>query len=68
MTADPAICDAAKALQDQLSCATLVLVEALDVDPAQALAWLRAYAVVTGRNLADVATDVAAARLRFHGR
>lgn len=64
MTADPAICDPAKALQVQLARAALVLVETLDVDPGQAVAWLRAYALVTGRTFSDVAADVAATKLR----
>jgi hypothetical protein len=68
MTADPAICDPAKALQVQLARAAMVLVETLDIDPGQAVAWLRAYALVTGRTLADVATDVAVTKLRPHGR
>jgi hypothetical protein len=68
MTFESATFDPAEDLRDRLLCAATVLVEALDIDPSQAIAWLHAYATVTGRTLSDVAADVAASTLRPHGR
>ena len=49
---------------DLLTRAVSVLVESMDLEPGQAVAWLQAYAVATGRPLAEVAGDLVRAKAR----
>jgi hypothetical protein len=49
----------------KLEQAVAVLVETLGIGVVEAMSWLRAYASVTGRDLAGVARDVASERLRL---
>jgi hypothetical protein len=50
--------------QADLDSAAAVLVDTLGIAELEAVSWLRAYACVTGRDLATVAGDVVADRLR----
>jgi AmiR/NasT family two-component response regulator len=50
--------------QTDLERATAVLVDALGIAELEAVSWLRAYACVTGRDLACVLGDVVSDRLR----
>lgn len=49
----------------KLEQAVAVLVETLGIGAAEAMSWLRAYASVTGRDLAGVTCDIASERLRL---
>ena len=52
--------------RDEVSQATGMLVAQLDIDPAEALARIRAHAFATSRSTTDVAHDIIARRLRLN--